>query len=310
MIANDEAFAMLKENELLAFIAGGNSAMPGSVLIPPGDDMAMIRVGDTDLLIAVDPLIEDVHFKRDAASPKQIARKALTRNLSDVAAMAAKPVAAVVAAQLPADTSEVFAQRFVSGFQATASEFACPIVGGDIAIQSTKHPALSLTVTVLAEPAGIAPVRRRTAKVGDTIWVSGVLGGSLEPDGGGHHLGFTPRLALARALAGEASTRPTSMMDVSDGIAMDLPRLVENAEVAVGDLPLRDGIKDPRRALGDGEDYELLFTVDPNASMPTSCEGVPLTRIGTVTASDGVRFLEADGGVIETSELGWEHRGG
>ena len=89
----------LTENDLLAFIARGNAGLPESVVIPPGDDMAMIRVGGTELLVAVDPLVEGVHFVRTAASPEQIARKALCRNLSDVAAMAAQPVAAVAAAQ-------------------------------------------------------------------------------------------------------------------------------------------------------------------------------------------------------------------
>ncbi|MEM1444678.1 MAG: thiamine-phosphate kinase [Planctomycetota bacterium] len=301
---------MLTENDLLAFIARGNAGLPESVVIPPGDDMAMIRVGGTELLVAVDPLVEGVHFVRTAASPEQIARKALCRNLSAVAAMAAQPVAAVAAAQLPADTSKEFAQRLVTGLQKTANEFGCPIVGGDVAIQSVAVAGLTLTITVLAEPAGIEPVRRRTARVGDAIWVTGVLGGSLDADGGGHHLAFTPRLSLARHLAADAATRPTSMMDLSDGLAMDLPRLVEHAEVATERVPLRDGVADLRRGLGDGEDYELVFTVGADVELPERCEGVRLTRIGTVADTGGVRFVESSGGLIDTSGLGWEHRGG
>ena len=300
---------MILENELLAFIASGNAGLPGSVVIPPGDDMAMFRVGGADLLIAVDPLIEGVHFTLGAASPEQIARKALTRNLSDVAAMAAKPVAAVVAAQLPGDTSEAFAQRLVRGLQATAAAFACPIVGGDVAIHRSATAILSLTVTVLAEPDGVEPVRRRTAKLGDAVWVSGELGGSLNADGTGHHLDFTPRLALARALASSPETRPSSMMDLSDGLAMDLPRLVKHATVDLASVPTRAGVDDVRRALGDGEDYELLFTARPEVALPERLDGVRLTRIGTVTASGGVRFLDAHGTMVDASALGWEHRG-
>ncbi|MEM8783869.1 MAG: thiamine-phosphate kinase [Planctomycetota bacterium] len=300
---------MLKENDLLAFVVSGNPALPGSVVIPPGDDMAMIRIAGAELLVAVDPLIEGVHFTRSAARPEQIGRKALTRNLSDVAAMAAVPVAAVAAAQLPGDLPSADAERLVRGLQETAEAFDCPVVGGDVAIQQSAGAALSLTVTVLAEPAGVEPVRRRTAKVGDGVWVSGVLGGSLEADGTGHHLDFTPRIALARALASDPATRPTSMMDVSDGLAMDLPRLVEHAEVSVEAVPMRAGITDVRRALGDGEDYELLFTAGPEAPIPPELQGVRLTRIGSVASAGGVAFVDAAGAAIDVSDLGWEHRG-
>lgn len=298
----------LRENDLLRFIAKGNARLPDRVAIPPGDDMAMICVGSTDLLVAVDPLIEHVHFTRTNTTPELIGRKALTRNLSDIAAMAALPVAAVAAAHLPADTTPDFARRLVRGLQDTAEAFDCPIVGGDVAIQPVGRDApLSLTITVLAEPAGIEPIRRRTAIPGDAVFITGQLGGSLQPDGTGHHLTFTPRTALARALAGDPATRPTSMMDLSDGLAMDLPRLVEHAQIETARLPLRNGIVDLVRGLGDGEDYELLFTAAPHATIPDTLEGVPLTRIGTVQPAGGVRFLDSHGQPIDTAKLGWEH---
>ena len=218
--------------------------------------------------------------------------------------MAAVPVAAVVCATLPRAMDQAVAERLLRAAREAGAAYGCPVVGGDI---SVSDGPLVLSVTVLAEPAGLEPVTRGPARPGDELCVSGRLGGS----GAGHHLSFEPRLGLARALASEPATRPTAMIDLSDGLAADSRGSPRTAEVPVAGLPLREGLPDPgwERALGDGEDYELLFAVPAEAPVPAVLEGVPLTRIGRVTAGGGVRWLDAAGGPLRPSTRGWEHRG-
>ncbi len=303
--------AAVRENDLLQHVYAANAALPAGVTIPPGDDMGALRLregsGDT-VLVTVDQLADGVHVDLATASLQQVGRKAITRNLSDVAAMAARPVGAVVAASLPRGFGHGRAATLFDAMRDTAAAYACPLVGGDISIWDGR---LLLTVTVLAEPwPGVEPVRRGTASVGDAVYVSGELGYSPA----GHHLDFEPRLALARALAGLKGARPTAMMDLSDGLAMDLPRMMGHAEVEAALLPIRDhaggggkALAEWRHAVSDGEDYELLFTVAPGSAVPPTLEGVRLTRVGTVTNAGGVVLVHPDGTRTDLAGLGWEH---
>jgi thiamine-monophosphate kinase len=315
----------MRELELLAHIYKANPTLPGSVVVPPGDDMGAVRVGGATLLVTVDQVADGVHFDLADTPLEKIGRKAITRNLSDVAAMAAKPVGAVAAACLPKGFGEDRAKALFDAMRSTAEGFGCPLIGGDI---SAWDQRLILTVTVFAEPDGIDPVLRSEACVGDTVYVTGTLGGSLEtlsdPPGYVHHLDFVPRLALARRLAGDATTRPHAMIDLSDGLAQDLTRLCERsgvcARIACTDLPIspgarlaaqRSGKPDWQHALGDGEDYELCFTA---SSDHISCklDGVPITAIGTVVENGPGPLVSAelpDGTTTDISELGWEHTG-
>jgi thiamine-monophosphate kinase len=305
----------VRENDLLQHIYAGNAALPPFVTLPPGDDMAALTWDDPSLLIAVDQIADGVHFRLADTPLDRIARKALTRNLSDVAAMAAEPVAAVVAASLPRDFSQPDAAALCDALQATAAEFACPIVGGDLSVWAGP---LLLAVTVLARPwSGVPPITRAAARPGDAIFVTGQLGYSFPT---GHHLTFTPRLNVARTLGSlpdPAAGRPTAMIDLSDGIAQDLPRLTEHAALDARRLPIRSAAKTDdipawRHALGDGEDYELLFTADAHAPLPDATDSVPLTRIGTVTDAGGLTVITPegrreplDGGT--KGPAGWEH---
>ena len=319
----------MRELDLLAHVYRHNAALPAAVAVPPGDDMAVLRIGGQRVLAAVDQVAEGVHVTMPPASPAQAGRKAVTRNLSDVAAMAAMPVAALAAASLPRDFGEARATALFDAMRETAEAFDCPLVGGDIAMWDQP---LLLTVTVLAEPAGIEPVLRRGAQPGDGIHVTGALGGSLEafPDGYTHHLAFTPRLAAARALAGHAPTRPHAMIDVSDGLARDLSHLCRasgvDAVIRVADLPLSRGAHQAaartgwpawRHALSDGEDYELLFAA-PSDAVVEQVADVTVTRIGTImprraeaSRDEPTIVLEMpEGGRRMLSEFdaaGWEH---
>lgn len=303
----------MREFDLIKAITEHNAALPKTVTIPPGDDMAGLRIGGHALLIAVDQVIEKVHFDRQTATLDQIGRKAVTRNLSDVAAMAARPLASLLAVTLPYGMLSGDAEWLLGAVRDTAAHYGCPLIGGDTSVHDGP---LSLSVTILAEPDGINPVLRTGAQPGDAIYVTGQLGGSLYKYGDYvHHLDFEPRIAFARALAGNPDTRPTAMIDLSDGLARDLPHLTRGAEIQARALPIspvarQHALRDSRpgwmHAVADGEDYELLFTAKPDAAIPDQLEGVPITRIGVVT--DETRIVLINGGERMTLDgLGWEH---
>lgn len=293
----------MRESDLLNYIYQSNAALPADVTIPPGDDMGAVRIGGQTVLVTVDQVADGVHVDLATTPIEKIGRKAITRNLSDVAAMAAKPAGAVAAACLPRDFGEKRANDLFDAMRATAEHYNCPLIGGDIAMWDGR---LLLTVTIFAEPAGIEPVTRRGARLGDMIYVTGELGGSLQ----GHHLNFEPRLALARTLSGNSQTRPRCMIDLSDGLACDLKHLCSAATIDEASLPMRRGVLSWRNAIGDGEDYELCFTVDPARaeSLPKAIDGVPITQIGVVEAEDrGMRLRLTDGSLVNINDGGWEH---
>lgn len=315
----------MRELDLLSHIYGANPALPPGVTIPPGDDMGAVTIGGVCVLVTVDQLADGVHFDLATNPIRKIGRKAITRNLSDVAAMAVKPVAAVAAACLPTGFGEDRAKNLFDAMRETAEQFDCPLIGGDISIWDQK---LIITVTVFAQACGTDPVRRSGAKVGDAVYVTGALGGSLialdDPPGYTHHLDFTPRIDLAKKLAADPATRPHCMIDLSDGLGLDLTRLCEQsgvgARIDVEHLPVstaariaakQSGRPDWRHALGDGEDYELCFTAPPGA-MPDKVDGVPITPIGKIIDAKNaarVSVFLPDGTIADTAGLGWEHTG-
>ena len=305
----------MREFELIRSILAHNGSLPEHVTIPPGDDMAGLRLGEHELLVAVDQVIDGVHFNHKHATLEQIGRKAVTRNLSDVAAMAGRPLASLVSAVLPKGFSAEDAERLMAAIRETAQAYGAPLIGGDTA---TSDGPLTLSVTILAVADGIAPIKRSGASVGDHIYVTGQLGGSNHAyDGRTHHLDFEPRIELARTLARDASTRPTAMIDLSDGLARDLPHLASGAEIKAHLLPVtpvarqyaaRDGRPGWLHAVADGEDYELLFTANADAELPKQIDGIPITRIGCITEHDHITLIDGNERV-NLEGLGWEHHG-
>lgn len=300
----------MREFELLGHVYAANRLLPPEVSIPPGDDMAAMRLTDVNLLIAVDQVIEGRHVVVDE-DPALVGRKAVARNLSDVAAMAARPVATVASVALPKRYGQARALALFEGVRATADLFGCPLIGGDTAIHQDPNAPLVLSVTILAAPAwpGARVVTRRGGQPGDGVYVTGQLGGSLEPGGGGRHLRFAPRIHEAMALLELLGERLHSMIDVSDGVGRDAAHLTgEGTEITLDAraVPTHDGLS-WQRGLGDGEDYELLFTAA--GAVPTRLAGVPITRIGTVqhrTSEISVRVVDGDR-TLDGSAFGWEH---
>lgn len=246
-----------------------------------GDDCAVLPASPGRQLITVDPVIYQRHFD-NRVPPRAVGAKLLKRNLSDLAAMGGRPVAAVVALTLDGRVSRRWLEEFYRGLGACARRYRVAIVGGDVA-QADGIVAASLTLLGAATGPRIAT--RTGAQVGDAIYVTGELGGSLAT---GHHFRFQPRLREGAWLARRQDVR--AMMDVSDGLAKDLHALTpRGAEPALfGEaLPLRRGTT-LRQALTDGEDYELLFAfsgaADParfSRDWARTFRRTPLTRIGT-----------------------------
>ena len=317
----------MRELELLEQIYGANPSLPESVTIPPGDDMGAVRFCRMSALLSVDQLVDGVHFDLETTAIERIGRKAITRNLSDVAAMAAMPVGAVVAGCLPNGLGRDRTEVLFETMRQAGQTYRCPLIGGDLTIWD--HP-LVLSVTIIATPEGIRPLLRSSAQVGDMICVTGQLGGSLENiDGYTHHLDFEPRLSLARALGADPDLDLHAMIDVSDGLAKDLSHICRasgvGAEVQAELLPVspaalvaerRDGRPAWQHALGDGEDYELCFTLPASKvqfGQPIQVGGVAITPIGRITepGPDNEARVELklpDGSVQPLDAgLGWEH---
>lgn len=285
------------------------------VVLGPGDDAAVLRPAPgEDLVVTVDAVVEGVHF--DARStPADVGWKALAVNLSDLAAMGARPVGALVALALPRGTPLARVRGVARGLGACARAFGTPVVGGNV----TRADALSLTVTVLgAVPEGGA-LLRDGARAGDLVAVTGTLGDAALGLARGAPAPLarrqrrpTPRVAAGLALAGLVR----AAIDVSDGLVQDLGHLCRasgvGARIGVVDLPLSaayrrvaSGLQDPyAAALAGGEDYELVVAVAPAnlAAARAAAErgGVALSPIGRFVRGRGVRVVGIRGEPLAT----------
>ncbi|MSU47882.1 MAG: thiamine-phosphate kinase [Opitutus sp.] len=253
-----ESVSSCGEEKLIAAIRGWLGAASPRAPFGIGDDCAVLPASRGPQLITVDPVIFGRHFDA-TVPPRAVGEKLLKRNLSDLAAMGGRPTAAVLALTLDARVSLDWLEKFYRGLAACARRFDVAIVGGDIA-QADGIVAASLTL--LGEAAGARFLTRTGATIGDNIYVTGTLGGSLAS---GHHFRFSPRLAEGAWLARQSGVR--AMMDVSDGLAKDLRALTPPGALPAleaGRLPRRCGA-DVKAALTDGEDYELVFALAQRA---------------------------------------------
>jgi thiamine-monophosphate kinase len=255
------------------------------VIVGMGDDCAVFRTpgAKQDLLFTTDLLVEGIHFERTMHSPAAVGHKALARGLSDIAAMGGEPRFCLVSLALPEWAGAPWVDRFYAGLLKIAAATRTVVAGGDL----SRAPALTCDIVVAgAAPIGSA-IRRDNARVGDSIYVSGRLGGSalgLKTRRGRawkKHVWPEPRLALGAYL--RKKLHATAAMDLSDGLSLDLRRLAIASKVAaeIDAPPVFPGAT-LDEALHGGEDYELLFTVAAGTRVPPHFEDLPLTRIGIV----------------------------
>jgi thiamine-monophosphate kinase len=271
-----------------------------------GDDAAVLRPpGRVRLLFASDMLVEGVHFRRAQVPAPLIGWKALAVNVSDVAAMGGVPRWAVVSLGLPPATPVRLVDGIYEGLERCARRFGVSIVGGD----TVRAAQLVLDVAMLGTAPPREIVRRRGMRVGDALFVTGRLGGSLRS---GRHARVAPRLAEARALVRRLRLR--AMIDLSDGLASDLWQLSRASRVVLRvegtRIPVAKAAGSAYHALMDGEDFELLFAVGPReaARVPRRLGRVPVTRIGSaVSRGIGVQLQGADGGIRPLVPRGFRH---
>jgi thiamine-monophosphate kinase len=294
------------------FIAWLRSRTPSDprVLIGPGDDCGVLAQPTGPLLVTTDMLMDGTDFLVHEIGPRRAGRKAMAANLSDIAAMAGSPLAAVTAVALPRGGGMGFAEDLYQGLRDAADEFGMPIVGGDT--NSWTGP-LVISVTVLGESTGRGAVTRAGARPGDWLFVTGPLGGSIL----GRHLDFTPRIREAQAL--HAAVEIHALCDISDGLAADLGHIIDESKCgavltaaaipitpAAVELSGSSGKAPLQHALGDGEDFELLFAVSP-------ADGAKLLRnppVAVVKIGECVKeglWLEREGRREPLARAGWVH---
>jgi thiamine-monophosphate kinase len=305
---------MLSEFDLISRYFKRAPAADGLTTLSVGDDCALLRpTPGMQMAISTDMLVEGRHFFA-GADAQQLGHKCLAVNLSDLAAMGAKPVAFTLAFALP-EANEAWLAAFSKGLFSLADAHHCDLIGGD----TTKGP-LTINITVFGEVPHAQALRRTAAIAGDDIWVSGTLGdarlalaayqndvvldaASLEAAGTRMHTP-TPRVALGLALRGIAH----AAIDVSDGLAGDLKHILEQSNVgatlAIDALPAGLVLSQQPRELQrqftlcGGDDYELCFTAPQSRRdaviSASQASGIPVTRIGQIDSDTGLRLVDSN----------------
>jgi len=284
-----------------------------------GDDAAILATaGRGDIVATTDLIADGVDFHLDMDVPRRIGHKALAINLSDLAAMAARPLAAVVALNLPRQGGMKLAVGVYEGILPLAERFHIAIAGGDT--NSWEGP-LVVSVTALGEVTADGPLTRRGAQPGDRIIVTGAFGGSIL----GRHLDVQPRVEEALLL--NQRYRLHAGIDCSDGLSLDLSHICEQsccgAVVDVNRVPIAaaavelskqraEEVSPLDHALSDGEDFELILAVPPDSAQRMLAgqplENVPLTDIGEFVAESGLWQRDSSGTKRPLSAKGFEHR--
>ena len=289
-----ESLSQLGENALLERLLR-NLPENESLIVGPGDDCAVVtRDANWDTLLKTDVVVEKMHFTPDT-EPERIGRKALARAVSDIAAMGGIPEHALITILCHSSRPVSLLQGIYRGMGELARQFQISLAGGETS--GLPYDGLVINVALTGRVEHSRAILRSGGSPGDQLFVSGVLGGSFPT---GWHLDFEPRVELARGLL-EAGIRPSAMMDLSDGLGTDLPRLAAASgcgfEVNVSSLPCRPGFT-PADAVSHGEDYELLLALPPAEvkKLATTAFARVLHNIGRLTADVGGNLAS-----------GWQH---
>lgn len=286
-----------------------------------GDDCAVLRLKPGfELLVTTDLCIEDMHFRPAWHPPAVVGHRCLTRGLSDIAAMGGEPLACFLSLGLPADLPPIWVSGFLHGLLTLARRYKVQLAGGDV----SSAPQITADIIVTGQvPSGTA-ILRSGASPGDRIYVTGALGGSaatlkqlyagkaVKPTKSNRHFHPTPRLEVGNFL--RKGRLATAMIDMSDGLSVDLIHICDESGVAAilssDKIPIG---KDANLelALHGGEDYELLFTAPKRAKVPSQFAGVAITQIGEIRNrkdySSAIQILGDNGKVRPLPQRGWEH---
>jgi thiamine-monophosphate kinase len=332
---------MLSERALIRHIRSLTGVSPIKAVIKGiGDDCAILRPAPgTELLVTTDLCIENVHFRRSWHPAASVGHRCLTRGLSDIAAMGGEPLACFLSLGLPKmglpkagvsqtgvtqkGVTQKWINQFLQGLLTLASLHKVQLAGGDI----SSAPKITADIVVIGQvPAGKA-ILRSGARPGDRIYVTGSLGGSasvlkqlyvgkpVRPARSSPHFYPVPRLEVGTWLR----KRATAMIDLSDGLSVDLAHLCQESRVAAligaDQLPIAKGAN-LELALHGGEDYELLFTARRQTKIPSQIAGVRITEIGEIRTgevknradySSAIQILGQNGQVRPLAQRGWEH---
>lgn len=313
---------MIKERGLIQQIRRtAASSVNKAVRQGIGDDCAILRLNPGhELLVTTDLCIEDVHFRRAWHPATAVGHRCLTRSLSDIAAMGGEPLACFLSLGLPANLPQVWVNGFLRGLMALVRRFKVQLAGGDV----SSAPQITADIIVTGQvPSGTA-ILRSGANPGDRIYVTGSLGGSaatlkqfvagkaIKPTKSSPYFYPTPRLKVGSWL--RKNRMATSMIDLSDGISVDLAHICIESGVATllasNKIPVAKNA-DLELALHGGEDYELLFTAPKRAKIPPQIAGARITEIGEVRNrkdySSAIQVLGDNGKVRPLPQGGWEH---
>lgn len=295
----------------------------GGVVAGIGDDAAILRIPSShQALVTTDFSLEGIHFRRQWHPPEVIGHRALTRGLSDIAAMGGRPMAAFLSLALPPNLPQAWVDRFFDGLLELAKTFQVSLAGGDT---SASPGGVLIDIVVVGSVPSDQAIARSGARAYDRIYVTGALGGSaaalqllysgrkLRPRDFPQHFHPMPRMKVGQFLRQRAIA--SAMIDVSDGLSTDLAHLCTEsqvgAEVEADRIPLASLGKpaepvDRRLALHGGEDYELLFTAPPGMRVPRRIAGIPITPIGRIRPAPQI-FLITGGKRVELAPKGWQH---
>jgi len=269
-----------------------------------GDDTAVVRLSKNEYsLLTTDMLMEGVHFRRSMTA-RLIGRKALACSLSDIASMGGCPQYALVSLGISPKESLTFVKQLYEGMNRIAKKFKVQVIGGD----TIKSQKLIINVSLIGKVNKSRLIMRTGAKAGDQIFVTGELGRSYQQQ---HHLKFVPRIKEAQYLA--LKFKPTSMIDISDGLAQDLDHIIKashvGAKIYEDKIPLRKKAN-IKHALYDGEDFELLFTLPKRkAKLLTNLNKCtfPFYSIGEITKSKGIQFVDRKANTSKLHQNGYTH---
>jgi thiamine-monophosphate kinase len=288
-----------------------------------GDDCAILQIpAGRQLLVTTDLCVEDVHFRREWHPAVSVGHRCLTRGLSDIAAMGGQPIACFLSLAVPPSLAQKWVDQFLLGLLQLARQFQVTLAGGD----TSAAEKITADIVVLGTaPAGKA-VQRSGARPGDSIYVTGELGNGaavlkqlfagkkIRPSRTNRHFYPVPRVAVGKFLLERKLA--TAMIDISDGLSVDLAHICEesgvSAVIEAKAIPITKSAT-LELALHGGDDYELLFTARPGLKLPARIAGVPITRIGTMLPKSfgypDMRIRDASGREKPLLARGWQHFG-